>query len=73
MFIDEKGPFTEKASVLKVNDRSSTSTPTRPVRKEITALAPSSVKIKAIAPPGRKHPAWIGGSIRASLSTFQQT
>lgn len=39
----------------------------------MTALAPSSVKIKAIAPPGRKHPAWIGGSIGASFSTFQQT
>ena len=40
--------------------------------KEITALAPSSVKIKVVAPPERKYSVWIGGSILASLSTFQQ-
>ena len=40
--------------------------------KEITALAPSSMKIKVIAPPERKYSVWIGGSILASLSTFQQ-
>ncbi|KAF8377168.1 hypothetical protein HHK36_030541 [Tetracentron sinense] len=40
--------------------------------KEITALAPSSMKIKVVAPPERKYSAWIGGSILASLSTFQQ-
>jgi actin beta/gamma 1 len=41
--------------------------------KEITALAPSTIKIKVIAPPERKYSAWIGGSILASLSTFQQS
>jgi len=40
--------------------------------KEITALAPGSMKIKVVAPPERKYSVWIGGSILASLSTFQQ-
>jgi actin len=43
-----------------------------PMSKEITALAPSSMKIKVVAPPERKYSVWIGGSILASLSTFQQ-
>jgi len=42
------------------------------MQKEITSLAPSNMKIKIIAPPERKYSAWIGGSILASLSTFQQ-
>ena len=41
------------------------------MQKEITALAPSTMKIKIIAPPERKYSVWIGGSILASLSTFQ--
>merc|ERR1712142_81814 len=41
------------------------------MQKEITALAPSTIKIKIIAPPERKYSVWIGGSILASLSTFQ--
>lgn len=72
------------------------------MQKEITALAPSSMKVRAIvstkecldpnscsflpltpfttlfvlqvkivAPPERKYSVWIGGSILASLSTFQ--
>jgi actin len=40
--------------------------------KELTNLAPSSMKIKVVAPPERKYSVWIGGSILASLSTFQQ-
>jgi len=40
--------------------------------KEITSLAPSTMKIKVVAPPERKYSVWIGGSILASLSTFQQ-
>jgi actin beta/gamma 1 len=40
--------------------------------KEIVALAPSTMKIKVVAPPERKYSVWIGGSILASLSTFQQ-
>ena len=40
------------------------------MQKEISALAPP--KIKIIAPPERKYSVWIGVSILASLSTFQQ-
>jgi len=40
------------------------------LNKEITSLAPSSVKIKIVAPPERKYSVWIGGSILSSLSTF---
>jgi len=42
------------------------------MNKELTALAPSTMKIKIIAPPARKYSVWIGGSILASLSPFQQ-
>nr|AAK58090.1 actin isoform 1 [Acetabularia peniculus] len=42
------------------------------MQKEITTLAPSSMKIKVVAPPERKFSVWIGGSILSSLSTFQQ-
>lgn len=42
------------------------------MNKEIAALAPSSMRIKVVAPPERKYSVWIGGSILASLSTFQQ-
>jgi actin beta/gamma 1 len=38
--------------------------------KELTSLAPSSMKIKVVAPPERKFSVWIGGSILSSLSTF---
>uniref|UniRef100_Q7M3Y6 Actin homolog fat, testicular (Fragments) n=1 Tax=Pisaster ochraceus TaxID=7612 RepID=Q7M3Y6_PISOC len=40
------------------------------MQKDITGLAPSTMKIKIIAPPERKYSVWIGGSILASLSTF---
>merc|ERR1712048_392376 len=40
--------------------------------KELTALAPSTMKIKVVAPPERKYSVWIGGSILSSLSTFHQ-
>ena len=36
--------------------------------KELTALAPSTMKIKVVAPPERKYSAWIGGSMLSSLS-----
>ncbi|CAG0891177.1 unnamed protein product, partial [Darwinula stevensoni] len=42
------------------------------MQKEITSLAPSGMNIKIIAPPHRKYSVWIGGSVLASLSTFQQ-
>jgi len=41
------------------------------LNKELTALAPASVKVKIVAPPERKYSVWIGGSILSSLSTFQ--
>jgi actin len=41
------------------------------LQKELTALAPSGMKVEIVAPPERKYSVWIGGSILASLSTFQ--
>jgi len=42
--------------------------------KELKALAPvaSQDDVKIIAPPERKYSVWIGGSILASLSTFEE-
>jgi len=40
--------------------------------KELSALAPPTMKVKIVAPPERKYSVWIGGSILSSLSTFQQ-
>uniref|UniRef100_A0A7S2UUF9 Actin n=1 Tax=Fibrocapsa japonica TaxID=94617 RepID=A0A7S2UUF9_9STRA len=40
--------------------------------KELTSLAPSTMKVKVIAPNERKYSVWIGGSILASLQSFQQ-
>ena len=42
------------------------------MKKEITALLPPTHKVKINAPPKRNYSAWIGGSIIASSSTFQQ-
>jgi actin-related protein len=42
------------------------------MHKEMTSLAPTTMKINIIAPPERKYSVWIGGSMLASLSTFQQ-
>ncbi|XP_069127400.1 LOW QUALITY PROTEIN: actin, cytoplasmic-like [Argopecten irradians] len=42
------------------------------MQKEITNLAPQTMKIKIIAPPERKFLTWLGGSAFASLTTFQQ-
>jgi actin-related protein len=41
------------------------------MQKEISNLAPQTMKVNIIAPPERKYSVWIGGSILASLSTFQ--
>jgi len=40
------------------------------MNNEIKALAPPTMKIKIVAPPERKYSVWIGGSILASLTTF---
>ena len=42
------------------------------MQKEISSLAPASMKIKIVAPAERKYSVWIGGSIFASLSNIQQ-
>jgi len=39
--------------------------------KELIMLAPSTLKIKIVAPKERKYSVWIGGSILASLTSFQ--
>ncbi|CAI5459962.1 unnamed protein product [Closterium sp. Yama58-4] len=41
------------------------------VTKEVTQLAPANY-VKVVAPPERRYSAWIGGSMYAALSTFQQ-
>eukprot|EP01006_Ploeotia_vitrea_P043153 TRINITY_DN66696_c1_g3_i1.p1 TRINITY_DN66696_c1_g3~~TRINITY_DN66696_c1_g3_i1.p1 ORF type:complete len:416 (-),score=58.87 TRINITY_DN66696_c1_g3_i1:50-1132(-) len=41
------------------------------VKKEVSELVPSGMNVKVVAPPERKYSVWIGGSILASLSTFQ--
>jgi len=41
------------------------------ITKELSGLAPENMEVKVIAPPERKYGVWIGGSILASLSTFQ--
>ncbi|KAI9347468.1 actin family [Pilaira anomala] len=43
------------------------------MRKEMISFAPSSTtKVNIVAPFNRKYSVWIGGSMLASLSTFQQ-
>ncbi len=42
------------------------------IQKEMTELTPSSTKIRIIAESERKYAVWIGGSILASLSTFER-
>ena len=42
------------------------------LEKEVSALAPDSMRIKVIATDEREFASWIGGSILASLSTFKE-
>ena len=42
------------------------------MHEELTAFAPSSVRIWIVAPPERKYSVWIGGSIVASMSNYKQ-
>lgn len=39
--------------------------------KEISALAPSTMKIKVKSPQERRNSTWIGGSILSSLKAFE--
>eukprot|EP00494_Astrolonche_serrata_P024714 UN24974 len=41
------------------------------LNKEMVNRAPGTMTIKIVAPPERKYSVWIGGSILASLSTFE--
>jgi len=41
------------------------------MQKELVQLAPPTMKIKLVAPLERKYSVWIGGSILASLTSFQ--
>jgi actin-related protein len=40
--------------------------------KELSNMVSAGMKVKVIAPPERRYSVWIGGSILASLSTFQE-
>ncbi|XP_059171159.1 actin, cytoplasmic 3-like [Physella acuta] len=42
------------------------------MKKELSAMVASSMKVKIIAAPERKYSVWIGGSILGSLSSFRQ-
>lgn len=41
------------------------------VQKDLTRLTPSNTRVRVLAPPERQDGVWIGGSILASLSSFQ--
>ncbi|CAF4398301.1 unnamed protein product [Adineta steineri] len=41
------------------------------MEKEMKAKVSPEQRVKTVAPPERGYSAWIGGSILASLSTFQ--
>jgi len=41
------------------------------LHREVSMLAPKTIRVKIVAPPERKYSVWIGGSVLASLSTFQ--
>eukprot|EP01084_Bolivina_argentea_P055916 102408_1 len=45
---------------------------TERLQSEVKKLAPESAEVKCIAPAERKYSVWIGGSILASLSSFQK-
>ena len=41
------------------------------IEKELKNIVPIAMKVRVISPPERKYSVWIGGSILASLSSFQ--
>jgi len=43
------------------------------LRKEVVELSPPNVKVRIVAPQERKYSVWIGGSILAQLSSFQDS
>ena len=42
------------------------------LKKEITVLAPSTMKVNVVARPLRKYSVWVGGTILASQLSFQK-
>jgi len=42
------------------------------LKDELDNLSPQAMTVKIVAPPERKYSVWIGGSILASLSTFEE-
>ena len=42
------------------------------IKKELTCLASTGVRINVISPPERKYSTWIGGSILASMTDFSK-
>ena len=42
------------------------------LKKEMTELAPPTVRVNVVATPERKYSVWIGGSLLASLQSFQE-
>ena len=42
------------------------------LQRELKQLAPEELTVKIIAPPERKYSVWVGGSILASLATFDE-
>ena len=45
---------------------------TNRMKKKMTSLAPPMTRVNIITLPNPKHSVWIGGSILASMSTFQK-
>jgi len=41
------------------------------LNQELKQVFPKNIQPKIVAPPERKYQAWLGGSILASLNTFQ--
>jgi len=41
------------------------------LHKELSLLAPRNTRVKIVAPPERKYSVWMGGSVLASLDSFQ--
>jgi actin beta/gamma 1 len=39
--------------------------------QHLKAMCPTNTQVRVVAPPERKYSVWIGGSILASLNTFQ--
>lgn len=41
------------------------------LQREVSILAPRNTRVKVVAPPERRYAVWMGGSILASLDSFQ--